>query len=61
MLGIRILFALVGILLLINLLGWFISRDARWLRAAKLTIQGGFALIGLLLLALFVQRLVMGI
>lgn len=58
MLGIRILFAVVGVLLIVNLLGYFISRDPRWLRAAKLTVKGGLVLAGVLLLILFVQRLI---
>ena len=58
MLGIRILFALVGALLVINLLGYFLSGDQRWLRAAKLTVKGGLGLAGVLLLILFVQRLI---
>ena len=59
MLGIRLLFILIGILLVISLLGYSLNRDPRWLRFAGLSLRGGIALVVLLMLAYLVERLVM--
>jgi hypothetical protein len=59
MLGIRLLLIAVGILMVVSLLGYSLSRDPRWLRFAGLSLRGGLALVVLLMLAYLVERLVM--
>lgn len=59
MLGIRLLFILIGVLMVVSLLGYSLNRDPRWLRFAGLSLRGGLALAVLLMLAYLVERLVM--
>jgi hypothetical protein len=59
MLAIRIFLIIIGGVLILSLLGYAITRDARWLRFAGLGLKAGLALVALLLLALLLERLVM--
>jgi hypothetical protein len=59
MLAIRLFLLIIGGVLILSLLGYAITRDARWLRFAGLGLKAGLALVALLLLALLLERLVM--
>ena len=59
MLAIRLFLIVIGIVLILSLLGYTITRDKRWLRFSGLGLKAGFALIALLLLVLFAERLLM--
>jgi hypothetical protein len=59
MLAIRLFLVIIGGVLILSLLGYAITRDARWLRFAGLGLKAGLALVALLLLALLLERLVM--
>ncbi len=59
MLAIRIFLIIIGGVLILSLLGYAITRDARWMRFAGLGLKAGLALVALLLLALLLERLVM--
>jgi len=59
MLAIRIFLVIIGVVMILSLLGYAISRDSRWLRFAGLSLKAGLALIGLLLLVLLVERLLL--
>jgi hypothetical protein len=61
MLAIRIFLVIIGAALIISLLGYAITRDARWLRFAGLGLKAGFALIALLLLVLLLERLMIAL
>jgi hypothetical protein len=57
MLGIRLLLGLVGILVVLSLLGYAVSRDPRWLRVLGLSLKGGVALVAVLMLLYLLERL----
>jgi hypothetical protein len=59
MLAVRLLMLLVGVLMVISLLGYALSRDPRWLRFAGLSLKGGIALVALLMLLYLVERLLL--
>ncbi len=59
MLGLRILLILGVALLILGLLGYAVSRDRRWLRVTALVGKVLLALLALVLLALFLQRLLL--
>jgi hypothetical protein len=61
MLAVRLLFGLVGILLVLSLLGYAVSRDARWLRFAGLSLKAGLALVALMMLVYLIERLVIAL
>jgi hypothetical protein len=59
MLAIRIFLIIIGGVLIFSLLGYALTRDARWLKFAGVGLKAGFALVGLLLLVLLLERLLM--
>jgi len=59
MLAIRLLIGLVGVLIVLSLLGYAVSRDPRWLRFAGLSLKGGLALMAILMLVFLAERLLM--
>ena len=59
MLAIRLLVGLVGILIVLSMLGYAVSRDRRWLRFAGLSLKGGLALVAIMMLVFIVERLLM--
>lgn len=59
MLAIRLFLGLTGIVLVLSMLGYAISRDQRWFRIAGLALKVGVALALSLLLVLLLERLVM--
>lgn len=61
MLAIRLLLGLVGILLVLSLLGYAVSRDQRWLRLAGLSLKGGLALVAILMIVFVIERLLIAI
>lgn len=61
MLAIRIFLIIIGGVLIISLLGYTLTRDARWLRFAGLGLKAGLALVALLLLVLLLERLLLAI
>jgi len=61
MLAIRIFLIIIGGVLILSLLGYTLTRDARWLRFAGLGLKAGLALVGLLLLVLLAERLLIAI
>ncbi|TCJ17238.1 hypothetical protein EZJ19_04615 [Parasulfuritortus cantonensis] len=61
MLAVRVLFGLVGILIVLSLLGYAVSRDPRWLRFANLGLKSGMALVGIMLLVYFIERVLIAI
>lgn len=61
MLAIRLLLGLVGILMVLSLLGYAVSRDRRWLRLAGLSFKGGVALIAVLMLVFVLERVLIAL
>ena len=61
MLALRLFLALIGILLVISLLGYAISKDPRWLRFAGLGLKAGLALVLLLMLVFLIERLLIAV
>ena len=59
MFAIRIFLGLIGIVLVLSILGYAISRDRSWLHFAALAIKVGVALTLVLLIALLLERLIM--
>jgi hypothetical protein len=57
MLAIRLFLIVIGITIVISLLGYAISKDPRWMRFAGLGLKTGLALVALLLLVFFIERL----
>lgn len=61
MLGIRLLLGLVGIVLVLTLLGYTVSRDPRWLRLAGIGLKAGLALVVILMLLYLLERLLIAL
>ncbi len=61
MLAVRILFVLAGILIVLSLLGYAVTRDGRWLRFAGLSMKVGLALVAVLMLVYLLERLLIAI
>ena len=59
MLAIRIFLIIIGGVLIFSLLGYSLTRDSSCLKFAGVGLKAGFALVGLLLLVLLLERLVM--
>ncbi len=59
MLAVRVLLILVGVAIVLSLLGYAVSKDARWLRFAGLSLKAGIALVVVLMLLFLVERLLM--
>jgi len=59
MFAIRLFLLTIGIILIISLLGYALSKDRRWLNLVNLSVKTGFALIAILLLILLLERLLM--
>jgi hypothetical protein len=61
MLAVRILFVLAGIMIVLSLLGYAVTRDRRWLRFAGLSMKVGLALVAVLMLVYLLERLLIAI
>lgn len=61
MLGVRLLFIVVGLFLVLSLFGYALNRDPRWLRFAGLGLKSGIALIALLMLVYLAERLLIAL
>jgi uncharacterized membrane protein len=59
MLALRLFLGLLGVILVLALLGYAVSRDRRWFRFATLIIKVGVALAMLMMLFLLLERLLM--
>lgn len=59
MLAVRLLIGLVGVLIVLSLLGYAVSRDGRWLRFAGLSLKAGLALVAIMMLVFIAERLLM--
>jgi len=59
MLAIRLFLVVVGVVLVISIFGYAVSKDVRWLNLIKLTTKTGLAIIAILLLLLLLERLFM--
>ena len=61
MIAVRLLLGLAAILIVLSLLGYAVSRDARWLRLAGLSLKGGLALVAILMIVYLLERLLIAL
>jgi hypothetical protein len=59
MLALRLFLGLLGVILVLALLGYAVSRDRRWFLFATLIIKAGIALAMLMMLFFLLERLLM--
>ena len=61
MLALRLLLIFIGALMVLSLLGYSLNRDPRWLKFAGRSLKVGVALVVLLILVFFLERLVVAL
>lgn len=61
MLAVRLFLGLAGILIVLSLLGYTVTRDRRWLRFAGLSAKAALAFLVIMMLVYLLERLLMAI